>query len=90
MLVVKKNNNGRKNLKHEVWQDKEGLTTLCLADKHGDDCRKLLEPESKLIYTFFADSHFEAMTIYYKFMDFGIYTTDFEIDKQPYDKKNGS
>jgi len=76
------------NVKHEVWEDLEGLTTLCLADERGDDCRKLLEPGSKLIHSFHAESHYEAMTIYYKFMDWGIYTTEFEIDKQPYDKKN--
>lgn len=76
------------NIKHEVWQDKEGLTTLCLGDERGDDCRKSLEPHSKLIYEFYANSHFEAMTIYYKFMDWGPYTTEFEIDKEPYNKKN--
>ena len=78
------------NVKHEVWEDVEGLTTLCLADERGNDCRNLLEPGSKLIHSFYADSHFEAMTIYYKFMDWGIYTTEFEIDKQPYDKKNAT
>lgn len=76
------------SVKHEVWEDLEGLTTLCLSDERGDDCRKLLEPGSKLIHTFYASSHYDAMTIYYKFMDWGIYTTEFEIDKQPYDKKN--
>ncbi len=76
------------NIKHEVWEDLEGLTTLCLADERGDDCRKLLEPGSKLIHSFYAESHYEAMTIYYKFMDWGIYKTEFEIDKEPYDKKN--
>ena len=76
------------NVKHEVWQDREGLTTLCFSDERGEDCRKLLEPGSKLIHGFYANSHFEAMTIYYKFMDWGIYTTEFEIDKQPYDNKN--
>lgn len=75
------------NVKHEVWQDSEGLTTLCLADESGDDCRKLLEPDSKLTHTFYANSHFEAMTIYYKLMDWGTYTTEFEVDKQPYGKK---
>jgi hypothetical protein len=74
--------------KHQVWQDNDGLTTLCLADERGDDCRNLLESGSCIIHEFFANSHFEAMTIYYKFMDWGIYTTEFEIDKQPYDKKN--
>jgi hypothetical protein len=48
----------------------------------------LLESGSKLIHEFYADSHFEAMTIYYKLMDWGTYTTIYEIDKQPYDKKD--
>ena len=78
------------NVKHEVWEDSEGLTTLCLADEHGDDCRKLLEHDSKLIYTFYANSHYDAMTIYYKFMDWGTYTTEFEVDKEPYNKKNAT
>lgn len=78
------------NVKHEVWQDQKGLTALCLADERGDDCRKLLDPNSKLIYTFYANSYYEAMTIYYEFMDWGIYTTEFEIDKQPYEKKNAT
>jgi hypothetical protein len=78
------------NVKHEVWKDLEGLTTLCLADERGDGCRELLEPESKLIYSFYAENHYEAMTIYYKFMNWGTYTTEFEIDKQPYEKKNGT
>lgn len=76
------------NVKHEVWEDPEGLTTLCLADKRGDECRKLLEPDSKLIHTLYASSHYDAMTIYYKFMNWGIYTTEFEVDKLPYEKKN--
>lgn len=78
------------NVKHEVWEDPKGLTTLCLADERGDDCRKLLEPDSKLIHTFYASSHYDAMTIYYKFMDWGIYTTEFEVDKEPYEKKNAT
>lgn len=70
---------------HEVWIDLEGLTTLCLANQTGDKCRSLLEPGSKLIYTFRASNHYEAMTIYYQFMNWGEYKTEFEIDKQPYD-----
>lgn len=78
------------NVKHEVWVDKEGLTTLCFADKRGDDCRKLLEPESRLIHSIYANSHFEVMTKYYKYMNWGTYKTEFEIDKQEYEDKNGS
>jgi len=76
------------NVKHEIWEDPEGLTTLCPADETGDGARNLLEPSSKLIHCFYAESHFEAMQIYYKFMDWGTYTTEFEIDKQPYKNKN--
>ena len=72
--------------KHEVWEDPEGLTSLCLSDSRGNDCRNMLEPNSKLIHTFYAESHYEAMTIYYKFMDWGIYTTEYEVDKLPYEK----
>jgi hypothetical protein len=76
------------NVKHQVWKDPAGLTTLCLADYRGNDCRNLIEPGSKIIYEFYADSHFDAMTTYYKYMGWGTYTTEFEIDKEPYDKKN--
>lgn len=76
------------NTKHEVWQRQDGLTTLCFADERGNDCRKLLEPGSNLIHTFYAASYFESMTIYYKYMDWGTYTTRFEVDKLPYSYKN--
>jgi hypothetical protein len=76
------------NIKHEIWESPEGLTALCLTDNRGDECRKLLDPGSKLINSFYAESPYEAMTIYYKFMNWGIYNTEFEIDKEPYEKKN--
>jgi hypothetical protein len=53
-------------------------------------CRKLLEPNSKLIHTFFAGNNYDAMAIYYKFMDWGLFTTEFEVDKEPYLKKNAT
>ncbi len=40
-----------------------------------------------MIHTFQAISHYEAMTIYYAFMNWGVYTTIFEQDKEPYAKK---
>lgn len=72
-------------VKHEIWKDEEGKTALCFADERGNGCRNLLEPGSKLIHSFYAESHYEAMTIYYQFMDWGVYTTEFEIDKVPYE-----
>ena len=70
--------------KHEIWENPEGLTTFLVSDESGDDSRKLLEPGSKLIKYIDASSYFEAMTLYYQFMDWGKYTTDFEEDKLPY------
>ena len=72
-------------LKHELWKEKEGSgQTFCLAGPHGVGARSLLGPGAKLIWTVEAGSHFEAMTAYYKFMDWGEYTTDKKRDMQPY------
>jgi hypothetical protein len=70
---------------HEVWQapDDPG-PTVCLAGPHGDGCRATLSPNAKLLWTFEAGSHFEAMTIYYERMGWGTYTTDQEWDMRPY------
>ena len=73
---------------HEIWlcPDDQGqwLPACLLAGPDGDAARRLLEPGSRLIHTFEAASHFEAMTAYYRFMDFGTYTTDQAWDYQPY------
>ncbi len=69
---------------HELWVEEDGQT-LCLAGPAGDDARSMLGPTAELVWTFEADSHFEAMTIYYERMGWGEYTTDYpEIDKLPY------
>lgn len=74
-------------IKHEIRQDAEGLTTLCMAAEPGNDCRETVEPGSKLLHTFYVNSHYEALVIYYTFMDLGSYHTGFETDKEPYAKK---
>lgn len=71
-------------VEHEIWKDPDGLTSVCIANERGDDFRKLLAPGSKVIYSFYASSHYEAMSLYYKFMNWGIYKTEFESDKEPY------
>lgn len=71
-------------LKHELWVDKEGLDTFCLSGKRGDEARKHLGNGAKLSWTVEAESHFEAMTAYYKYRGYGVYTTDQEWDMQPY------
>ncbi|MDX9791393.1 MAG: hypothetical protein RBT61_11220 [Candidatus Kapabacteria bacterium] len=72
------------SIKHDIWQNKEGLTSLCYSGNLGEESRRLLEPDSKIIYSFYADSHYDAMKQYYEFMEWGIYETEFEIDKQKY------
>ena len=77
-----------KKLKHELWKDIGGEEyseyTFCLAGPRGEGARKLLSSEAKLIWTVEASSHFEAMTAYYEFMEWGDYTTDQEWDSKPY------
>jgi hypothetical protein len=69
---------------HELWVDDEGRG-LCLAGPMGDDQRRMMGPDARLVWTVEAKSHFEAMTLYYEYMGWGPYTTDFpEIDKQTY------
>lgn len=53
----------------------------------GQEGRMTLEEDYEIIHSFYADSHFDAMTKYYEFMDWGQYETEFEIDKEPYDKE---
>jgi hypothetical protein len=73
------------NLLHEIWEDAEGLSGLVLAGEKGAAARQLLQQEGhKLIHTFYAASHFEAMTIYYAYYHRGEYTTELETDKLPY------
>lgn len=73
------------SIKHDVWEDPEGLTTLCFSGELGREARNLLEENSRVIHSFYADSHFDAMTKYYQLMDWGVYETEFEVDKLPYD-----
>lgn len=72
---------------HELWKEKDGNQTFCLAGSLGEDARKSLEFGAELVWKVEADSHFEAMTKYYEFMDWGSYKTDFKDDKKPYSKE---
>jgi hypothetical protein len=82
-------------LKHELWEENvDGARTLtfCLTGPHGDQARSMLGPDAKLIWTVEAGTHFEAMTKYYEFMDWGQYKTEHDWDLQPYPEEwaNGS
>ena len=73
---------------HEVWEEigerGEALPGLCHAGPSGDGFREQLKPNARLVRTFEANSHFEAMTIYYRLYGWGDYTTEFAIDYEPF------
>jgi hypothetical protein len=72
----------------EIWVDtgegNYGFEMLCNADSIGDAARLTLGPDARFIQIITAKSHFEAMTKYYEVLDWGVYTTEFEQDKQPF------
>ena len=70
-------------MKHELWKE-DGGYTFCFAGRLGDQARDMLEPDARLIWAVEADSHFEAMTKYYQFMNWEDYRSDFKEDKDPY------
>ena len=73
-------------LVHEVWLDAEGLPSCVLAGPPGDDARRLfLSRDARLVHTFEAGSHFEAMQLYNAYLGRGPYTTSYpEADNADY------
>lgn len=71
-------------MKHELWKEDEGRQTFCFAGSMGNSARSLMDSNAQLIWTVEAGSHFEAMTKYYEFMNWGEYKTEFDQDKMPY------
>jgi hypothetical protein len=73
---------------HEVWEQPDGsgqtLPGLCLAGPDGDGFRSLLEQGSRLVTTFEASSHFEAMFMYYELVGYGEYVNEEAWSHQPY------
>lgn len=56
---------------HELWDDGEDGQIFCLAGPMGDSARALLTATARLVWTVDSESHFEAMTQYYRHMDLG-------------------
>ncbi|WP_230632343.1 hypothetical protein [Chromobacterium violaceum] len=77
------------SLLHEVWEeideDGQSLPGLFLAGPDGDGFRALLGPGSRLVTTFYASSHFEAMTKYYEIVGYGAYVNDQSWSHEPFD-----
>jgi hypothetical protein len=68
----------------DIWAEEDGLTSLCFSGEIGEEARCLLGTNPKIIHSFYADSHFDAMTQYNAYLGLGVYESDFEIDKEPY------
>ena len=60
----------------EVWEDEGEMFALILAGPRGVQARQQMSPRARLVKVISASSHFEAMTTYYKLLDWGVYTTD--------------
>jgi hypothetical protein len=60
------------------------LHTCCLVGPMGDGCRRTLSSNARLLTTFEAGSHFEAMTIYNRYLGRETYTSDQAWDHRPY------
>jgi hypothetical protein len=70
---------------HELWEDPDdGSLTLVLAGQRGDAARALLSKSARLTWTVEAESHFQAMTLYYEHMGWGPYTARDEGDLPSY------
>jgi hypothetical protein len=50
----------------------------------GEDCRSTLAPGARLLQTFEAGSHFEAMTLYNSLLGREVYTTEQPWVYEPY------
>ena len=74
-------------LVHEIWETTEDgmvLHTCCLAGSLGAACRETLSADSRLLITFVAGCHFDAMTIYHSFLGREPYSTDHHDDYRAY------
>lgn len=72
---------------HKIWEhDCDGMVLhfCCLAGPGGDGCRGFLEPNARLLTTFEAGSHFEAMTTYNRYLGHEAYATRELWDYEPY------
>ncbi|SEH71171.1 hypothetical protein SAMN05660691_00933 [Rheinheimera pacifica] len=78
----------------EVWMcpDENNLgeyLPACLPfGPEGDAARSLIDPDSFCLLVFFAESHFDAMSYYYRLVHNERYTTNNPEDYRPYPAKS--
>jgi len=73
---------------HDVWYCPDGsgnYLPACIAHgPDGDAARTLNEPGSEWVWTFWASSHAQAMSIYYEFVGYEKYIARCDDDLVPY------
>jgi hypothetical protein len=72
-------------IEHDIWKNPQGDTALCIKGFLGLECSDCLDLEYTIASTFKAESHFEAMVTYYKFMGWGEYQKLSESEMKPYE-----
>jgi hypothetical protein len=77
-----------RKLVHEIWEEISDagmvLHTCCLAGPRGEACRRILAANARLLTTFEAGTHVEAMRFYNNFLGREKYATDEAADHEPY------
>ena len=77
-------------LVHEIWETTEDgmvLYTCSMAGMLGAACRETLPSDSRLLITFVAGCHFDAMTIYNRFLGREPYSSEHDDDYNAYPEK---
>ena len=78
------------NLVHEIWISADGYESCVLAGPRGDAARKLWFSNNgaRLVHTFSAGSHLEAMRYYHGFLGRESYVSTFPTeDALPYSEE---
>lgn len=79
-------------LLHEIWGERKGLdgpmyASMCIAGTLGAKHRLTLSPFARLLHTFEANSHHEAMVKMHELMKWPAYPgSENPMDRQPYDQ----
>lgn len=59
---------------YQLWIEEDSCSqTFCSAGVEGESARKSLEKNARIVWTCEAESYSDAMTKYYKYMNWGEY-----------------
>lgn len=67
---------------YQLWMEPDDGQAFCPSDPQGNSARQLLHPDAKLVWEVEAHNHFDAMTRYYAYMEWGEYKSDLAEPEQ--------